>query len=62
MLVTLSLQFYQIFTIMTRGQHERYLVPMRTMVRAGAHQNFKILGTGQIKILGTDGYRLRIKF
>ena len=62
MLVTLSLQFYQTFTIMTRGQQEWYLVPMRTVVRAGAHQNFKILGTGQIKILGTDGYRLRTKF
>ena len=62
MLVTLSLQFYQTFTIMTRGQQEWYLVPMRTVVRAGAHQNFKILGTGQIKISGTDWYRLRTKF
>ena len=38
------------------------LVPIRTVERAGAHQNFKIFGTGQIKILGTDGYRLRTKF
>ena len=48
-LVTLSLQFYQIFIITTRGQHEWFVVTHGYWRPDGTHQNFKILGTGNEK-------------
>ena len=54
MLVTLSLRFYQIFTMTTRGRHEWFVGTKisKSSTEYRLDRNF----------LGTDGYRVRTKF